>query len=60
MAVVLAVEIYQERGGRVRETLEKKSFFVQWLFILVPLAVIILLGILDQTFIAAQFIYAQF
>lgn len=60
MAVILAVECYQERGGRVRETLERQHWLVQWLAILVPLAVILLLGVMRGDYIASQFIYQQY
>lgn len=60
MAVVLAVETYQERGGEVRKSLEQKNPFVQWLAVIIPLLVIILLGAVDQGYVAAEFIYAQF
>jgi hypothetical protein len=60
MAAVLVVEFYQERGGKVRETLEKKNFFIQWLAIFIPLAVILLLSVITHDYIAAEFIYAQF
>ena len=60
MAVVVAVEWYQERGGQVRLTLERQSFFVQWLAIAVPLAVLFCLGILRGEYISSGFIYQQF
>ena len=60
LAVVVAVEWYQERGGQVRLTLERQSFFVQWLAIAVPLAVLFCLGILRGEYISSGFIYQQF
>ena len=53
---VVGVEYYQERGGKVRETLEKRGFFVQWAAVVLPLAAIIFLGLWGQ---AEQFIYGQ-
>lgn len=60
MTVVLAVEWYQERGGHVRETLERQNGFVQWLAVVVPLAVILLLGVYRSGYISSSFIYGQF
>lgn len=60
MAAVLGVEFYQERGGRVRAALEKKSFFVQWLAILIPLLVLVCFGLLRGGNISVNFIYQQF
>ena len=60
IVAVIYVELLQERGIEIRKSLEKRSFLVQWLAILVPLTAIILLGILNQEYISAEFIYAQF
>lgn len=59
-ALVLGVECYQERGGQVRKALEKRGFWVQWLGIFIPLAVLLLFGILRGGYIASEFIYKQF
>ena len=45
---------------QVRLTLERQSFFVQWLTIAVPLAVLFCLGILRGEYISSGFIYQQF
>lgn len=60
VAVVLAVELYQERGGHVRMALEQRHWTVQWLAILVPLAVIVVLGAMGGDYIAPGFIYQQY
>lgn len=60
MAVVLAMELYQERGGHVRAALEQRHWAVQWLTILIPLAVIVVLGAMGGDYIAPGFIYQQF
>lgn len=57
---VLAVETFQERGGHVRETLERQNGFVQWLTIAVPLIVILLLGVFRAGYISSSFIYGQY
>lgn len=60
VAVILGVELYQERGGKVRASLEKKNGFVQWLAILLPLLALLFLGILRAEDISSGFIYAQY
>ena len=60
MAVILGVEWYQEKGGHARLWLEKRSGFVQFLALMIPLLVIILLGAVGQNYVGAEFIYAQF
>ncbi len=57
---LLLVEIHQERHGSMRETLAKQSGFVQWLAMLLPMAVLLFLGILRGSYIASEFIYRQF
>lgn len=59
-AVLVGVEWFQERGGEVRRTLERQSFFVQWLAIAVPLAALFCLGILRADYISSGFLYQQF
>ncbi len=60
VAVVLAVELYQERGGHIRIALERRHWAVQWLAILIPLAVIVVLGAMGGDYIAPGFIYQQY
>lgn len=60
MAAVLALEWFQERGGHVREALERRSGFVQWLAVAVPLAVLLLFGVFRAGYISSEFIYKQF
>ena len=57
---VNGVEFYQERGGHVREALARKSAFVQWLAIAVPLVILVVFGIFRAGYIASEFIYGQF
>ena len=59
-AVLLAVEAYQERGGKVRETLSKQRPAVQYLALLIPLLVIFFLGVFRTGYISSEFIYKQF
>lgn len=60
VAVLLAVEAYQERGGHVRAALERKNWFIQWLSILLPLAALLVFGVFRGSYIPAGFIYQQF
>lgn len=60
MAIVIALELYQERGGHVRDTLAKQRPVVQWLAIIVPLGILLLLGLMREGYTAAEFIYKQF
>lgn len=57
---VLLLEFLQERGMHVRETLAKKNAFVQYLGILIPTAVVLILGIWIKGEITSGFIYMQF
>ena len=59
-ASVLALEFFQEKGGRVRVSLDERGFFIQWMAILVPMAAILFLSILSGGFVASQFIYGNF
>jgi len=54
---VVGLELYQERGGHVRQSLERRGFFIQWAAIFVPMLAIIFLGMWGQV---EQFIYGQF
>lgn len=60
LAVILAAELYQERGGHVRAALEQRHWLVQWAAILIPLAAIVLLGVMRGDYIASGFIYQQY
>ena len=59
-AILLAVEIYQEYRGPVRPALAKQRATVQWLAMLLPMAALLLLGLLRGSYIASEFIYRQY
>ncbi|MCQ2456872.1 MAG: hypothetical protein MJ096_05905, partial [Clostridia bacterium] len=59
-AAVIALEAVQEKGTKIRASLEEKNFFVQWAAIIVPLAAIIFLGVLRGSYIPSAFIYQQY
>ncbi len=59
--VILAVELYQEiSGNQLRSWLERRGSFIQWLFITVPLLLLLFFGILRAGYISAEFIYKAF
>lgn len=60
VATMLCAEWYQEKRGRIRPMLERRSPFVQWLAILVPLVVLFCFGVLRADYISSDFIYKQF
>ena len=59
-AAVLGAEFAKERGVHLRQALEKRSFFVQWAAIWIPLLVLLCFGILRGGNISSGFIYQQF
>ncbi len=58
-AVVLAAEYIEERGVGIRAYLAKRGAFVQWLAIAVPLAVILIFGVISAGSGAGEFIYGR-
>lgn len=60
VATMLGAEWYQEKRGHIRPMLERRSPFVQWLAILVPLVVLFCFGVLRADYISSDFIYKQF
>ena len=59
-AILLAVEIFQEYRGPVRPALAKQRAIIQWLAMLLPMAALLLLGLLRGSYIASEFIYRQY
>ena len=60
LAVMLAVEFYEEKKGSFALMLERKPAFVQWLAVAIPLIVILIFGIMRGSYIASEFIYKQY
>ena len=60
VAVLYVAAYYQEKGCVIRGALEKKSFLIQWLVLLIGIFTIVLFGIYREGYIASEFIYAQF
>jgi D-alanyl-lipoteichoic acid acyltransferase DltB (MBOAT superfamily) len=59
-AAMLCVEAYQEKRGSVREALAQKNALVQWLAMLIPMVVLLLLGLMRGSYISSEFIYRQY
>lgn len=60
MLVLLTVELLQERGIKIRKSLEEKPAFVQFLFLFIPLLCLLIFGILKDSALNAAFIYQQY
>ena len=60
LAVLLALECFQERGIQIRAALEKRSGLVQWLAVTALLLAVFLLGVFRAGYIPSGFIYTQF
>ena len=60
LAILLGVEIYQEKKGSVRVALSKKSGFVQWIFLFALIMLVLVFGIFRDSYIASGFIYQQY
>ncbi len=59
-AVLFSLEWKQEQGMELRRTLERKSPFVQWLCLFLPLVLLCIFGIFRGSGIQVEFIYQQF
>ena len=60
MIVLLTVSILQEKGIRLRETIERQNLVFRWMLYIVAIFAIILLGIYGEEYDASAFIYAGF
>ena len=60
MIIVIAVEAYQEMGGKARKALEKKPAIIQFCVLMFALITIVGLGAMGSNYVEAEFIYAQF
>ncbi len=59
-ALLLAVDVYNSRGGSVRDALTAHSPVVRWLVLSAGLAAVLVFGIYGLEFNAGSFIYMQF
>ena len=60
VAVILAVEFFEERGAKILDALDRKGALVQVVFILIPLAIITAQAAFGGDAIDASSIYRQF
>ncbi|MBQ6262814.1 MAG: MBOAT family protein [Clostridia bacterium] len=60
VAVILAVEFFEERGAKILDALDRKGALVQFVFILIPLAIITAQAAFGGDAIDASSIYRQF
>ncbi len=58
--VLLVVSLMQEKGMKIRETLEKQNILFQWLIIIGAIVFVIIYGAYGEQFNAADFVYQQF
>lgn len=57
---ILIISAFQEKGYRIRESLEKQNIAFQWMILLTGLFVILIFGIYGPEYNPADFIYAGF
>lgn len=60
IAVLFVISILQERGVKIRETLERQNLIFRWLVYLAAIFVIILAGAYGPGYDAAAFVYEAF
>ena len=58
--ILLTVSVLQERGMKVRETIQKQSIFIRWAFYYGILFAIIIFGVYGYGYKVVEFVYAQF
>lgn len=58
--VVLILEMRQEKGVKIRESLERRNAFVQWLFLFLPLAALAAHLIFSGSAVDVNLIYQQY
>jgi len=58
--VLLTVSILQEKGIRIRETLEKQNLLFRWAFTIAAVVAVVLLGVYGLDLDLSGFVYAGF
>lgn len=58
--IIIFIGYLKEKGIHIRESLEKKNMFIQWLVLAAGLIMIVFFGIFREGYIASEFIYKQF
>lgn len=60
VAVMLAVEWFEEKHEPVSDALAKKNAVIQWIAMVIPILAILLFGIYRDSYISSAFIYGQY
>ena len=60
VAVMLAVEWFEETHEPISHALAKKNGFIQWTAMVLPILAIIFFGIYRDSYISSAFIYGQY
>lgn len=60
IAVLMIVDILQESGMKMRESISKQNFVFRWVLYLVMITVIVMFGIYGPAYDASAFIYGRF
>ncbi len=60
LIILLVVSLLQEKGMKIRQTLDKQNALFQWLFIIAAIVFVLIYGAYGDNFSAADFVYQQF
>jgi D-alanyl-lipoteichoic acid acyltransferase DltB (MBOAT superfamily) len=60
LIVLIIVETTQERGNDAKKLLDKKSFIIQWIVMMISIVFLLVFGVYRGNYIASEFIYKQF
>ena len=58
--VLLVVSLMQEKGLKIRESLDKQNMLFQWFIIIGAIVFVLIYGAYGDSFSAADFVYQQF
>ena len=58
--ILFVVSLMQEKGMKIRETLDKQNMLFQWIFIIAAIVFVLIYGAYGSNFSAADFVYQQF
>lgn len=58
--VLFVVSLMQEKGMRIRETLDKQNMLFQWLVVIGAIVFLLIYGAYGESFNASDFVYQQF
>ena len=58
--ILFTVSLMQEKGMKIRESLEKQNMLFQWIVIIGAIIFVAIYGAYGSSFNAADFVYQQF